>query len=153
MTKQSAVRDKICADYIAKTPKSKELFERAKHSLPGGIPSSKRYQEPYPLAFEYGRGSKIVDVDDNEYINTVLNAGPLLLGHDHPELMKAAKEAMERGFMVQNNALFIECAEMIQMRYPCAERVRFANTGTEAVLYALRTANAYTKKNKTIGFY
>jgi glutamate-1-semialdehyde 2,1-aminomutase len=149
----ASLREKVFRAYVDKTPKSKQIYERACRSLLGGVCSSTRFFPPYPFHMTHGRGSKIYDVDGNEYIDCFLSAGPLILGHCHPEVMDAVRRELDRGLLVFNDDLVVECAELIKEIVPCAERVRFANTGTEATLFAVRIARAFTGKNKIIKFY
>jgi glutamate-1-semialdehyde 2,1-aminomutase len=151
--KLAQLREKIYDAYSRKTPKSKRMYHRAYSSLEGGVYASTRFSPPYPLYMSHGKGSKIYDVDSNEYIDCQLNAGPLLLGHCHPAVMEKVKRELDRGLLVYNLDLAIECAELLKEIMPCAERVRFANTGTEATLFAVRVARAFTGKNRIIKFY
>ena len=79
--------------------KSKMLYERAKELMPGGVNSPVRAFAPHPFFIDYGKGSKIMDVDGKEYIDYCLAYGPLILGHSHPEVMAAVKEQLECGTM------------------------------------------------------
>jgi glutamate-1-semialdehyde 2,1-aminomutase len=121
--------------------------------MTGGITSSKRYFPPYPLFMARGQGSKIYDVDGNQYIDCFLNAGPLLLGHNHPEVMDAVKRELDRGLLILHLDITVEFTELLKELYPCAERARLASTGTEACLFAARIARAYTGKKKLIKFH
>ncbi len=151
--KLAKLQERIFEAYSQKTPKSRQMYHRACNSLEGGVSASTRFFPPYPLYMTHGRGSKIYDIDDNEYIDCQLNAGPLLLGHCRPEVMEAVKRELDRGLIVWNPDLAVECAELLKEIIPCAERIRFANTGTEATLFAVRVARAFTGKNKIIKFY
>ena len=98
--------------------KSKRLFERAKKSIPGGSCSENRSPNRgltpgiYPLYMEKGKGSKIYDVDGNEYIDYLLGVGPIILGHSHPKVNEAVKEQIDKGTILGvNNELDIEVAE------------------------------------------
>ena len=147
------LRAQIFADYEAKTPTSKALYERAKDCLAGGIPSTVRFHEPYGMMFKTADGSKLTDVDGQEYINCLLNAGPQLLGATNPKVIAAAKEGADMGMLVLNSDLALEFAELIQKIVPSAELVRMAQTGTESIMFALRTARAYTGKSKFVKFF
>jgi glutamate-1-semialdehyde 2,1-aminomutase len=147
------LREKVFEAYKNATRKSGEMYARACDSLAGGVLSTARYYPPYPIYMTHGKGSKIFDVDGREYIECFLNAGPLLLGHCNPEVMEAVRRSLERGLLIHNPDLAVECAELIKEIVPCAEKVRFANTGTEATLFAVRVARAFTGKNKIIKFY
>lgn len=138
---------------MRKTPKSRLLYERASKSLQSGVSASTRYYLPYPLYVTRGAGSNIFDVDGNKYVDCFLSAGPLLLGHSHPDVMERVKHELDRGLLMYNLDLGVECAELLKELIPCAEKVRFANTGSEANFLAVRAAKAFTAKNKVIKFY
>jgi len=102
---------------------------------------------------ERGRGSRIYDVDGNEYIDWMMSFGALPLGHAHPEVVEAITEAASSGaHFATATAVELEVAEMIQKIVPNAERVRFANTGTEAVMAAIRLARGVTGRPKILKF-
>ncbi len=151
--KLAELQKKVLDEYTRKTPKSKQIFERACKSLEGGVYSAVQAMWPYPLYMTHGRGSKTYDVDGNEYVDCNLDAGPLILGHCHPEVMEAMKREIDRGLLLCNPDFGIECAELLKEIIPCAEKVTFANTGSEITVYAVRVARAYTGKNKIIKFY
>jgi len=140
------------------TRKSWELFQRAVKVIPGGASSHARCWSylgvPYPINFVKGKGSKIWDADGNEYIDFCLAMGPLILGHGHPEIMKAVKDQLDRGLTMHagTDELEVKVAEKIVQMCPHIDMVRFSNTGTEATLYAIRFARAYTGKDKIVLF-
>lgn len=139
---------------MAQIERSKELFEKSRRSLAGGVSSNVRAGAvPFPLFFSNGRGSRIQDVDGNEYVDYVLGQGPLILGHSHPDLIKAVQDAIEGGqLFAGQHVLEIELSEKLQTLIPCADLVRFCNTGSEAVAAALRLARAATGRDKVIKF-
>lgn len=151
--KWSRLQDKIYEAYMQRTPKSKQMYKRALTNLAGGVCGHARLFQPYPLYMTHGIESKIWDVDTNEYIDCFLNAGSLLLGHSHPEVIKEIRQESGKGLLVYNSDLEVRCAERLKEVIPCAERVRFANSGTEAVMFAVRVAREFTGKNKIIKFY
>lgn len=137
------------------TTKSKELYEENKKYVTDGVGSyfhRAKYQE-YPIAIEYGKGSKIYDVDGNEYIDYVAGFGPMLLGHCPEAVEKAVMEQMKKGthFSAPTKTLG-ELGKCLTEIIPSAEQVCFQNSGTEVVMYALRLARAYTGKYKIIKF-
>lgn len=138
------------ADYGDST--SKLLFEEAKQSLAGGVGSGAR--RDVPIFMERGEGSRIYDVDGNEYIDCLLALGPLILGHRPKRVIEAVIEQItERGTMYGTpHRLEREVSEKIIAAVPSAELVCFANSGSEAVLVALRLARAYTGKDKIVRF-
>jgi len=136
--------------------KSKALFEEAKRYLPGGVNSPVRAFKAVggePLFFDRGRGSKIYDVDGNEYIDYVGSWGPLILGHAHPRIVEVIKETAARGTSFgAPTALETELARLIVEAVPSVEMVRMVNSGTEAVISALRLARGYTGRQKIVKF-
>ncbi len=147
-----ACRDQIFADYAKKTPGSRALFDRARAVLPGGVSGNLRYFEPYPLYMQSGDGCRAIDVDGASYVDCFLCNGPLLLGHRHPAVMRAIAEVERVGTLVVNPELMVACAEQLKRSIPSAERVRFLNSGTEAVMTAVRYARAYTGKSHVVKF-
>ncbi|MAN80498.1 MAG: aspartate aminotransferase family protein [Rhodospirillaceae bacterium] len=100
-----------------------------------------------------GKGSRIWDEDGTEYIDYLIGSGPMILGHCHPEVLEAVQEQVAKGFtFFTNNARGIELAEEISKAVACADQVRFASTGTEADMYAMRLARAYTGRDKILKF-
>lgn len=142
----------VFADYLARTPGSAEMFRRAASVLPGGVSGNLRYFKPYPLYMRSGDGAVCEDVDGNRYIDCFLCNGPLLLGHRPPQLADAQVAADQVGSLVLNPAALVDCAERLCAMVPCAKRVRFLNSGTEAVLTAVRYARAFTGRSKIIKF-
>jgi len=130
------------------------MFERSKKSLAGGVSSNVRFSGSLPtIFFDHGQGSKIYDVDGNEYIDYVLGQGPLILGHSHPALIGAVQKAIERGQLYAGqHEMEITLSEKLQRLIPCAELVRYSNSGSEAVQAALRVARAYTGREKVVKF-
>ena len=132
---------------------SREMLVRAQGSLAGGVSSPFRAKAPVPLYFEDAEGSRIWDVDGNEYIDYALAWGPLILGHRHPVMVEALRRQAERPHIYgAQHRLEIEVAERIQHAVPCAERVAFTSTGSEAVQISWRLARAYTNRNLIVKF-
>ena len=134
--------------------KSRALYERSKRSLAGGVSSQARIGEkPVPLFFERGKGSKLYDVDGNEYIDYQMANGPAFFGHSPDFLLEAVNREMQRfQLFAGQHELEIKVSEMVQKVVPCAELVRYNSSGTEAIQSALRMARAYTGRNKFIKF-
>ena len=151
--KYEALRDRVLSDYLRKTPGSAELHQKARSVLAGGVSGNLRYFSPYPLYTKSAHGSRLTDVDGNDYIDSFSANGPLLLGHNHPALVEAVRQVQELGALPLNPAIMVECAELVQDTVPCAERIRFLNTGTEAVMTAVRIARAYTGKPGIVKFH
>ena len=138
-----------------KLDKTRELFERSKKSLAGGISSDARLAEgPLPLFLERGKGSKLWDVDGNEYIDYVMGRGPNIFGHSPDFLVEAVAGEMKKGqLFAAQHELEITVSEIVQKVVPSAELVRFASSGTEIVQTALRVARGYTGRSKIIKFH
>ncbi|HKT88878.1 MAG TPA: aspartate aminotransferase family protein [Candidatus Sulfotelmatobacter sp.] len=138
------------------TQKSKLAYERTLGVLIEASSSSSRGPAnfgSYPIFMERGRGSRIFDVDGNEYIDWMMAFGALPLGHAHPEVTEAIAEAAASGaHFATATPVELEVAEMIQKIVPNAERVRFANTGTEAMMAAVRLARGVTGRPKILKF-
>jgi glutamate-1-semialdehyde 2,1-aminomutase len=136
------------------TEKSKHLYQRTVGVLIEASSSSSRGPAnfgEYPLFMERGRGSRIYDVDGNEYVDWMMAFGALPLGHAHPEIVEAITEAAATGAHFATAApVELEVAEMLQVMVRNAERVRFANTGTEAMMAAIRLARGVTGRPKIL---
>lgn len=135
-------------------PNSEALYKRACQSLAGGISSEfRRFNQPHPLFYMSGNGSHIVDADGNDYLDFTLSQGPLILGHSPAELLSAVAEGSAQGQLFAGQHLAeVELAERLQALIPCAERVRFSLSGSEAVHAALRVSRAITGKPKFLRF-
>lgn len=136
--------------------RSRELYERAQGSLVEGVNSPSRgaaVYAPGPVFLERGAGSHVWDADGNEYVDFMMSFGALIQGHAHPAVVKTVCEAMVEGshFAAATSAE-IEAAERFCRMVPCAETVRFTNTGSEATMLALRLARAHTARNKFLKF-
>jgi glutamate-1-semialdehyde 2,1-aminomutase len=134
--------------------KSAALLERAKKVLASGVSSEfRKYNHPHALFYTHGKGSRIYDVDGNEYLDFTLSQGPLILGHSHPEVLKAIREYSEMGQLFAGQHIReIELAEKLNRLIPSAELIRFCLDGSEAVQTAFRVARAKTGKNKFLRF-
>ena len=130
------------------------LLERAKKVLASGVSSEfRKYNHPHALFYTHGKGSKIYDVDGNEYLDFTLSQGPLILGHSHPEVLKAVKQYSEDGQLFAGQHIReIELAEKINQLIPSAELMRFCLDGSEAVQTAFRVARAKTGRKKFLRF-
>ncbi len=135
---------------------SQELFQEAQHYLPGGVDSPVRAFKAVggtPPFIVKGKGSKIYDADGNEYIDYVCSWGPLILGHAHPQVVEALKQAIEHGTSFgAPTELETILAKMLCDAIPSIEMVRFVNSGTEATMTALRLSRAFTGRDKIIKF-
>ncbi len=136
--------------------KSIKLFEQARKLIPGGVNSPVRAFKSVggnPIFIQRGDGSKIYDVDGNEFIDYIGSWGPHLFGHNPPFIKKALIDAIEKGTSFgAPTELEIEVAKLISELVPSVEMVRMVNSGTEATMSAVRAARGFTKKNKIIKF-
>ncbi|MCF6334865.1 MAG: aminotransferase class III-fold pyridoxal phosphate-dependent enzyme, partial [Spirochaetales bacterium] len=136
--------------------KSEQLYKRAKEVIPGGVNSPVRSFNSVsmnPLYISHGKGSKITDVDGNEYIDYVGSWGPLILGHGDDRIVEKLKEYISRGTSFgANTEIEMKFAELITSIYPSIEKIRMVNSGTEATMSAVRLARGYTGKNRIIKF-
>jgi len=136
--------------------KSKELFKKAKQIIPGGVNSPVRAFKSVggePLFIKKASGSRIYDIDGNEYIDYVGSWGPMIVGHSNPKVVSALKKAIVNGTSYgAPTELEVQLAEMVIKAFPSIEMVRMVNSGTEATMSAIRLARAYTKRNKVIKF-
>lgn len=133
---------------------SARLLERARKVLAGGVSSEfRKYGHPHALFYTHGSGSRIYDVDGNEYVDFTLSQGPLLLGHSHPEVLKAVADYSRKGQLFAGQHLQeVELAEKLNQLIPSAELMRFCLDGSEAVQTALRVARAQTGRKKFLRF-
>jgi glutamate-1-semialdehyde 2,1-aminomutase len=144
--------------FNTRTARSAALYESACELIPAGVNSTARARfsgwEPYPLFIENGTGAHLTDVDGNRYIDYLLGLGPMILGHRPPAVTAAVVRAIEQQgtcFALPTMAEAV-LAQRIVALVPSIEMVRLCNTGTEAVLYALRLARTFTGKRKVVRF-
>ena len=139
-----------------RTETSRKLFDRALDLMPGGVNSPVRAYRAvggHPLFFERGEGAHLIDADGNRYIDYVLSWGPLILGHAHPAVVRAICEAARDGTSFGAPCMAeIELADHLRRALPSLERVRMVNSGTEAVMSAIRLGRAFTGRDRIIKF-
>ena len=136
--------------------KSQKLYNKGLVNLVGAVNSPVRAFASVggnPLFIKKAKGSKIIDVDGNEYVDFVLSYGPMILGHRHKKVQKAITKALKDGYSFgASTENEIKLAKIVCDAFPSMDKVRFVNSGTEAVLSGIRLARAYTGKNKIIKF-
>jgi glutamate-1-semialdehyde 2,1-aminomutase len=148
MTLEHAIRD-----YTAKTPRSRELFEDAVRVMPGGNSRTTTFFDPYPFYLARGAGARLWDADGIERLDFNGNYTSLILGHAHPAVVRAVQEAAPQGLSFPGpTELEIRLARLLTERIPSMEVVRFANSGTEATMNAVRVARAFTGRTKIAKF-
>lgn len=135
---------------------SQKLFERAQHVMPGGVNSPVRAFRSVggsPRFIARADGAKLYDEDGNAYTDYIGSWGPMILGHNHPEIREAVERAVRDGLSYgAATKVEIEMAELLCGMSPCADMVRMVNSGTEAVMSALRVARGYTGRDKIVKF-
>jgi len=138
------------------TSKSQQLFEKSQQLIPGGVNSPVRAFRSVggtPVFFKKGLGSRLWDVDGKEYIDYINSWGPMILGHAHPEVIKAVQEVAANSLSFgAPTGLELEIAELINKLVPSMEQVRLVSSGTEATMSAIRVARGFTGRNKLVKF-
>ena len=136
--------------------KSQKLYDKGLINLVGAVNSPVRAFSSVggnPLFIKRGRGSQIIDVDNNKYVDLVLSYGPMILGHRHKKVQKAVHKALKNGYSFgASTENEITLAKIVSDAFPGMDKVRFVNSGTEAVLSGIRLARAFTGKDKIIKF-
>ena len=135
---------------------SRRFYERAHHSIPGGVNSPARAFDSVggtPLFIEEAEGAYLTDADENEYLDYVGSWGPMIFGHAHPEVVEAVQDQAEASTSFgAPTEIEIEVAELVCDLVPSVEKVRMVNSGTEATMSAARLARGYTDRDKIIKF-
>jgi glutamate-1-semialdehyde 2,1-aminomutase len=135
--------------YLRTTPTSRSLHERAVAVMPGGTTRTTTYFDPYPLYIERGEGCRVWDADGTERIDMLGNYTAMILGHAHPRVVEAIQRQAARGTgFAAANSHEVELATLLCERVPSLDAVRFCNSGTEATMFALRLARAFTGRPK-----
>ncbi len=137
------------AEYRTRTKRSAEWFEAACEHLPGGVTGNVKFYAPYPIYAKRAKGSHLWDLDGHEYVDYLLSFGPLILGHGHPKVLDAVRRQIEHDGTLMfgaPHALEVRMAERLKRIFPFADRVRFANSGLEATLHALRIARGFRRR-------
>jgi glutamate-1-semialdehyde 2,1-aminomutase len=138
-------------DYLQRTPGSARMMERAAKSMPRGLTRTLSWFGPYPVVFDHGRGANLYDVDGNRYVDLFSNGMSLIHGHAYPPIEAALRAALGRGTAWPGASdAQIEFAELLCRRVPGGEQVRFANTGTEATMLAVKLARHISGKQMIV---
>lgn len=149
----SRLEAEVHGAYRGRTPKSASLFQRARAVLPGGVSGNLRFFHPHPLYTTGGDGAFTTDVDGNRYLDCFLCNGPLLLGHRPPDVVEAIAATRAIGSLTLNPAPLVDCAAEVVAAVPSAERVRFLNSGSEALTAAVRVCRGFTGRRRIIKFF
>jgi glutamate-1-semialdehyde 2,1-aminomutase len=145
--------DRELSEYQAKTSRSRALHEEAVRVMPGGNSRTTTFFDPYPFYLERGEGAHIWDADGVDRLDFNGNYTSLILGHAHPDVVKAATDAAARGMSFPGPTEYeVRLAEILTRRIPSLEQVRFTNSGTEATMNAVRLARAFTGRPKLAKF-
>ncbi len=145
--------DKEVAEYAAKTGRSRALHEEALAVMPGGNSRTTTFFDPYPFYIQRGQGAHIWDADGVDRLDFNGNYTSLILGHAHPDVVKAVQQAVEAGLSFPGPTEHeVRLAEALRRRVPSLETLRFTNSGTEATMNAVRAARAFTGRPKIAKF-
>ena len=142
-------------ELLEKTPLSQAIASDRAEILNSGLAAN--LEMPHPIFIERGQGAYVYDADDNRYIDTSVGFGLHMLGHAHPEVAAAIHDRVKKGWMFGiHSTAQMKLANLVHEGSPCAERVVFCNTGSEATMYAFRAARGFTGREKIAlfdGFY
>ena len=137
--------------YEERTPRSRELFRRARRVFAGGVSHNARFYEPYPLFVTRAKGEYIWDEDENRYTDYWMGHMALILGHSPDVVVRAVRDQLSRGtHFGMGSRKSVELGEEISSAVPCAEMLRFCNTGAEATMYLVRLARGFTGKRTVV---
>ena len=141
------IQQEEVARFEDRTPRSKSLYERAERSMPFGVTSSFQAGDPYPIYLSSGKGSNVIDVDENTYIDYHNGFGSMVVGHAHPVVTEAIRKAAALGtHFATTTEPAIALAEEIKRRFGL-DKIRYTNSGTEATMDAIRVARAATGRD------
>jgi len=154
MPDSTLTNSRIVAAYREKTARSAALAAEAHEIYPSGLTHDSRHLDPYCLYVDHAQGARKWDVDGNEYVDFFGGHGALLLGHSHPDITRAVHAQIDKGTHYgSGHELEVRWGQLVKTLIPCAERVRFTASGTEANLMAFRLARAFTGKYKIVRFH
>jgi glutamate-1-semialdehyde 2,1-aminomutase len=140
---QTDARERVLQRYRAGRERSEQLWRQACGVLPGGVSGAAKAYAPFPVFIDSASGAQAVDVDGNEYVDLLMGAGPMLLGHGHLHVLEAVRRQLERATNpMLPTELSLTLAERIRGHMPYLEQLRFVNTGSEATRCAVRVARA-----------
>lgn len=141
----------VATRYTEHFAQSCRLYQESLQTFPSGVTHDSRYMEPFPVFVDHAQGSTKYSVEGHPIIDCWVGHGALLLGHSHPEIVKAVQEQMARGtHFSANHELELRWGQQVQKMIPSAERVRFTSSGTEATLLSLRIARMITGRSKIV---
>jgi glutamate-1-semialdehyde 2,1-aminomutase len=139
--------------YAKRTPKSRSIYERARKFQPAGVSYVNRYLQPYPFYIREARGPNLIDVDGNKYTDYWCTHFAMILGHSHPHVLEAIKRQAENGWHFGlEHELQLTLSETISKHVSSAEMIRYTSSGSEANLFAVRLARAFTGRERIAKF-
>ena len=139
--------------YEAGTSRSRELQEEASRYLPGGSSRGAAYFDPYPMFVDHGQGLYVHDADGNRYLDSMINATSLIMGHAHPLVVRALQDQAAKGTAFSGpTEAQVRLAKVLCERIPSVDTIRFTNSGTEGTMMAIRVARAFTGRHKIAKF-
>jgi len=145
--------EKFLNAYMARTPRSRAIYEDARTVLPGGVSGNAKFLKPYPLYVKRARGSHVIDVDGNDYVDLLDAVGAAILGHGHEAITRAVKEQIDEAIMpLMATELAVKLAKKVSELMNYMEMIRFVNSGSEATLMAMRAARAFTGRERIAKF-
>jgi glutamate-1-semialdehyde 2,1-aminomutase len=146
---QKNYKEEVEKEFSARRKKSYDAYLKAKEVIPAGVMSRARLFSPYPFYIQGGKGSKVTDLDGNELIDCAMGYGPQILGHAHPVITDAIREAVGRGsqFAIPHEEEY-RLARLMVDTVPSLQKVSFCNSGTEAIYQVVRIVRAVTGKKK-----
>lgn len=145
--------EKFVDAYVARTSRSREIYEDARNYLPGGVSGNAKFLKPYPLYIKSAAGSHVIDVDGNDYIDLLDAVGAAILGHGNKAIRSAVKKQVDEAILpLMATELEVELAKKVSRLMDYMEMIRFVNTGSEATLMALRAARAFTGRERIAKF-
>ena len=125
--------EKFVNAYVARTPRSREIYEDARNYLPGGVSGNAKFLKPYPLYVKRARGSHVIDVDGNDYVDLLDAVGAAILGHGHESIRSAVKAQIDEAILpLMATELEVKLAKKVSHLMDYMEMIRFVNTGSEA---------------------
>ena len=141
------------AEFRSLTPKSRAQWEKGRSTMPAGVMKGAYWHEPYPIYMDRGDGCYLWDLDGRGYVDYANHHTAMILGHSPPSVVRAVEEYMRRGINFgAPTTLEAEISAEISARVPSVEKIRFANSGTEASLHATRLVRAASGKPKIAKF-
>ncbi len=148
---EEQIEKKIADAYKEKFPVSKERHKQLINYIPGGATRSLSYFKPYPIHIDYGQGAYVYTHEGHKLLDVTNAYGAIVHGHGDPDIVKAVQDGIAKGsqYSTPTNGQY-KLAKLLCEKIPGFEKIRFVNSGTEATLFALRTARAYTGKDKIL---